>query len=575
MSHSYRLDSVSIDAARGTSIRERIAALSISECNKAADSPDIRRRGKKPSLETEASTTPSVGIPTEAPEDQKWQGVSAGFLRRVRDELFAHPTFFEYEYTKLGRRQQRLPAVRIPAAELTTFEFCEQFIKPKTLSLNSGYHMTAKHTERADATVFVSHAWKYSIADVLDQLLEIGEREPQTFFWFDILMVDQNNAPLHPKEFWTKTFKSAITSIGRTIVVLSPWNDPVPLKRAWCLYELYCTMTSSNTKLEIALPASQKKDLKEAVLLDPDALLNVMMAVDAEEAECFLPEDREMIFSAIRSMEGGFHGLNINVKSQLRLWALSQLWHLVMETEERINTQPKQRELEDEFLALCREGGNTLWENSEYDLALECYEKGLKVSERLHGRSPNTAQMLNNIGGTYNVTGKSAKALEYYRKALAIYKEQSNIDANSLLASAQTLGNMGIVLGRKQLYEEALEHHLQAKKILQEGLKLRDDNEIANCFNNLGGCYRLLGDVDKALEHHTKALEIRQKLLGPKHINTSESLINLGNVYLAVENYASAEDCYRRALTGFEAVLGKEHPMTIMASENLSLACHN
>ena len=46
----------------------------------------------------------------------------------------------------------------------------------------------------AVATIFVSHAWKYPIVDVLEQLIKLGTAEPGQYFWLDFLMVDQNKA---------------------------------------------------------------------------------------------------------------------------------------------------------------------------------------------------------------------------------------------------------------------------------------------------------------------------------------------------------------------------------------------
>ena len=39
-------------------------------------------------------------------------------------------------------------------------------------------------------------------------------------------------------EWWATTFRTAVQDIGETVIFLSPWNDPVMLKRAWCLYEM-------------------------------------------------------------------------------------------------------------------------------------------------------------------------------------------------------------------------------------------------------------------------------------------------------------------------------------------------
>ena len=57
-----------------------------------------------------------------------------------------------------------------------------------------------------------------------------------------LFQVDQNVSQNRDKEFWTTHFREAIMSIGHTLLVLSPWDNPTPLTRAWCLFEIYSTI---------------------------------------------------------------------------------------------------------------------------------------------------------------------------------------------------------------------------------------------------------------------------------------------------------------------------------------------
>jgi hypothetical protein len=59
---------------------------------------------------------------------------------------------------------------------------------------------------------------------------------PQIFFWFDAFSVNQHRT-LHDQqytgEWWRTIFARNIEAIGTVLLVLTPWNDPVPLTRAW------------------------------------------------------------------------------------------------------------------------------------------------------------------------------------------------------------------------------------------------------------------------------------------------------------------------------------------------------
>ena len=44
--------------------------------------------------------------------------------------------------------------------------------------------------------------------------------------------------------------------------VFSPWNDPIPIQRAWCLYEIITAFEDSKITLHIKLPSTQSNSLK-------------------------------------------------------------------------------------------------------------------------------------------------------------------------------------------------------------------------------------------------------------------------------------------------------------------------
>ena len=62
--------------------------------------------------------------------------------------------------------------------------------------------------------------------------------------------------PPPPPEWWSGAFKQAIASFGHVVAVLDPWDAPVPLTRAWCLWELLCAV-EGNTRLEVTLSPAQ------------------------------------------------------------------------------------------------------------------------------------------------------------------------------------------------------------------------------------------------------------------------------------------------------------------------------
>jgi len=109
------------------------------------------------------------------------------------------------------------------------------------------------------ANRFVSHAWRCKFSDLITTLDQYCERERTSspmlpsglpddepiYFWFDLLLNSQwsnDENKSKPFDWWSRNFQNSIKEIGHTLVVLSPWENPIPLTRSWCLWEIYCTI---------------------------------------------------------------------------------------------------------------------------------------------------------------------------------------------------------------------------------------------------------------------------------------------------------------------------------------------
>ena len=71
-----------------------------------------------------------------------------------------------------------------------------------------------------------------------------------------------------------------------------------------------------------------------------------------------------------------------------------------------------------------------------------------------------------------------------------------------------------------------------------------------------------VGKFSEAVSKALKLLELREKVLGPEHLNTAGSLKWLGVLYQAMGDDAKAEPFFHRTLKIDEKVLGPEHPDT-------------
>ena len=86
--------------------------------------------------------------------------------------------------------------------------------------------------------------------------------------------------------------------------------------------------------------------------------------------------------------------------------------------------------------------------------------------------------------------------------------------------------------------------------------------DVGTSLNNLALLYYAQGKYDRAEPLYQRSLAIREKALGPDHLDVGTSLNNLALLYYAQGKYDRAEPLYQRSLAIFEKALDPKHPIT-------------
>ena len=159
----------------------------------------------------------------------------------------------------------------------TTAYVCKHIIIPTTRKHKITYCQHVKrlnHNDVGEATVYICHAWSYLFVDVVDALRNHFQDAPDTYIWFDLFCVNQHifKAIDHDHTWWGNTLQSLIESIGYTVMIVSSSSNLIPLKRTWCLYELYCTIVT-NSRFEVAMSGSNLEVFLKSMANDSGNLL--------------------------------------------------------------------------------------------------------------------------------------------------------------------------------------------------------------------------------------------------------------------------------------------------------------
>jgi len=99
------------------------------------------------------------------------------------------------------------------------------------------------------------------------------------------------------------------------------------------------------------------------------------------------------------------------------------------------------------------------------------------------------------------------------------------------------------------------------------------DRDVANAdwlADSAARCLQNVGDYAEAEPLYRRALAGYERVMGPEHPDTLTSVNNLAMLLYSTGAYGEAEPLFRRALAAREWVLGPEHPYTLTSAQDLA-----
>jgi serine phosphatase RsbU (regulator of sigma subunit)/Tfp pilus assembly protein PilF len=176
---------------------------------------------------------------------------------------------------------------------------------------------------------------------------------------------------------------------------------------------------------------------------------------------------------------------------------------------------------------------------SDPDGAIQYAGEAKSMAEMTDYRS-GEALAYKNLGLGFYMQGEYRDALRNWELSLEIYRELGNDQLE-----ANLLSNMGAIYHSTGKNVEAIEHWLPALKIAEE---LTDSTRIGTLLLNIGLVYSEQSSTyDTARNYYLRAIEFGEAL-GDVHI-MGIATMNLGEVYIAKEEYDSALVSFEKALT--------------------------
>ncbi len=193
----------------------------------------------------------------------------------------------------------------------------------------------------------------------------------------------------------------------------------------------------------------------------------------------------------------------------------------------------------------------------QYKQAEENERIVLQLTQELVGEnSEEVAASYTNLGLIY-LSRQPAKALDFYSKALIIYK-QIHPATHPKIAISST--NLGIAYVQLNLYGDAINEFETARNIWKTIYPQGHPN-VALVLRNLGRTYSKLNNYAAAIQYYNEAILIYRKAYGARHPDLAGSLNERGTLHLNANKYDLALNDFQHALAANSLHFSEEAAM--------------
>jgi serine phosphatase RsbU (regulator of sigma subunit) len=181
--------------------------------------------------------------------------------------------------------------------------------------------------------------------------------------------------------------------------------------------------------------------------------------------------------------------------------------------------------------------GVVYWYQGFSDKAIEYYKKNIAISLEVKGEN-GMAAGYGNIAIIFDERKDLENALLYYQKALVIFEKNKRA-----LQTAACLDNMSLVYKQKKEYKTALDFNLRSYNLRES---VGDTLGMLASMENLGGIFISLKKYDDAIQISQRVVNIANRL-GAKE-DAKFAYMNLKEAYEAKKDYPAANNVLNKLM---------------------------
>lgn len=528
---------------------------------------NIQNEGNKQKQDSSTRTAPRVA--EHRPNGVSVHWLKYGFLREVREAgLDNKSTIYQVE----NLNEAKPGVIRRKGAHIRC---------PRDGGIGAAYVDCLQELEYVGpADMMLSYGWGNTVGDIVDTLVDYcstQQMDPKhTYVWICCLCNNQHrifdnrqNGISKSVDDFRDKFNEFIPSVRRVVSVMSPWNKPICLTRAWCIFELYTAIENDHCELTIGMPNRERIKMNES-LMDINKLFDTLSNINIEEAQVSVGDDKTRILSIVREfrIQNIVHKLPpcTRLNNRVHEWLRERVRDNVREQIYIYEKENGDISVDLDFADLCRKVGHVMNYGGRHDDAIFLYRRALKVRKNGDGHNDReSAELYTDIGSIMlDSMFEYDGALLEYEKAAEIYE---TVLGRHHADTATAYCKIGKILDNHKCdYDAALLQYRKAGEIYQRALGKHHPFN-ATLHNNIGLTMDSKGDYDNALVEFRKAVLIEELVYGKEHVTTAATYNNIGGALYEKGDIDAALIEFERAHAVNIKVLGDEHALTIITSD--------
>ena len=189
--------------------------------------------------------------------------------------------------------------------------------------------------------------------------------------------------------------------------------------------------------------------------------------------------------------------------------------------------------------------------DGDYSKELEHIKNTLPILNKIYGANDKMmADYYDRLGAAYKHLGDYSKAIDSFRKSLAIRKDAIAYE------KAETYMNICLLYYNQGDYKKAVDNGLKAISLMKDFLNL---DESMTYHGGVANAYRKMGNLPKALEYYQKALTLYETY---SYSNEYEAMLTYevaGDCCKEMKDYSKSVEYYKKASEICVKMYGLEH----------------